>query len=176
MHFGSTAEESVVRGAAHAGAMLKPMVAPESPGEERVVSLCARRRLPRALGLVAEDGTVVPLVEVRAAVPLERSVRLAPPDATSLPVLLTLVEMALPPVPAADGAAAADGGASEAAAAAQPVAASACRVVASLALRALPEKTEALVVKLRIDAEKRVELVCEALVGGEAQAVASVIA
>lgn len=176
MHFGGTAEESVVRGAAHAGAMLKPMVAPDSPGEERVVSLCARRRLPRALGLVAEGGTVVPLVEVRAAVPLERSVRLAPPDATSLPVLLTLVEMALPPVPAADGAAAADGGASEAAAAAQPVAASACRVVASLALRALPEKTEALVVKLRIDAEKRVELVCEALVGGEAQAVASVIA
>ena len=69
MHFGGTAEESVVRGAAHAGAMLKPMVAPESPGEERVASLCARRRLPRALGLVTEDGTVVPLVEVRAAVP-----------------------------------------------------------------------------------------------------------
>ena len=114
--------------------------------------------------------------QVRAAVPLERSVRLAPPDATSLPVLLTLVEMTPPPEPSADGAAAADGGASEAAAAAQPVAASACRVVASLALRAIPEKTEALVVKLRVDAEKRVELVCEALVGCEARAVASVIA
>ena len=168
MHFSATSEESTVRGAAHAGAMLRPLTATDAPSEQRTAALSGRARLPRALGLVTAAGHVAKLAEAHAAVPLTRAARLAPPAPSALPILLQLVELP-PPAASALSAVAAEGTEAAAAAAAPEVSAADCRIVASLAVRELPDGVVSLLVRVSLDTERHLELICEAALGGDAE-------
>ena len=155
VHFAGAAEESVSRGAAYAGALLRPLSLNDTPGE-RQGALETRARLPRALAIATAEGGQLTLAEALAAVPLTRTARFAAPE-SGAPLLLRLVEL---PLPAATGADGEDGARSEPASTA-PAASSQMRTVATLALRDVPSGLGALVLRLSVDSEKRVELTCE---------------
>ena len=81
--FAGASEESVCRGAALAAAMLRAMPHPSAarvPGEI-TATLAARKRLSAALGVATGGGQHALMAEKRAALPLVRSLRFAPPAA-----------------------------------------------------------------------------------------------
>ena len=162
--FGAASEESVCRGAALSGAMLRPLARQSATARdsESTNSLVPRARLPRALGLLASDGSVlVRLAEARAAVPLTRCARFAPPAAgTPAALLVTLAEV--PNMVTAEGASPLAADCGDGAAAARPV--------AKLAVRgAVPEGTSALVVTLVVDESASLTIRCEAELGGQTE-------
>jgi len=59
--------------------------------------------------------------------------------------------------------------AAAAAAAAPEVSAADCRIVASLAVRELPDGVVSLLVRVSLDTERHLELICEAALGGDAE-------
>lgn len=156
--FATTSEESVSRGAAFAGALLRPLMLAEASGE-RVAKVETRARLPRALAIATEGGGSLTLAERHASVPLRRTHSFAPPpprpgDAGSRePLLLQLVEL---PLPRTNGSEAVSEAVDEAGSTAAP------RPVASLAVKDVPDGAEALLVRLCVHADRTVELACEA--------------
>lgn len=94
--FATTSEESVCRGAALAGAMLRPLVcaSPTHGNGEVTATLAARKRLPRALGIMAGGGGYTTIATKRSSVPLRRSLRFAPPaTGATEQLVVTLCEL-----------------------------------------------------------------------------------
>ena len=164
--FASASEETVCRGAALSGAMLRPLPRshPRKEGTTGEVTnaLETRKRLPIALGVATGGGGIVTLVEKRAALPLTRSLRFAPPgegDAPAAPLLITLLELP----PATSDAAAVDVSDGATTAAPPPPSVEHARAVARLAVTAaIPPGACALVVSVSVDAAAAVVLSCEA--------------